>query len=187
MDRAYLKQKAKDQIRGNMGVLIVMMIIMAAASYLSGLTVVLSIVVIPALTLALTSVYLKLTEGVKPKIGDIFSRFNDFWPALKLSLLSGIYTFLWSLLLIIPGIIKAFAYSQAMYIIAEEPNIGTREALRRSEEMMVGHKAEYFVLQLSFIGWRILSAFTFGILTLWLVPYMNATMANYYQELKGRR
>lgn len=78
MDRAYLKQKAKDQIRGNMGVLIVMMIIMAAASYLSGLTVVLSIVVIPALTLALTSVYLKLTEGVKPKIGDIFSRFNDF-------------------------------------------------------------------------------------------------------------
>lgn len=104
-----------------------------------------------------------------------------------MSLLSGIYTFLWSLLLIIPGIIKAFAYSQAMYIIAEEPNIGTREALRRSEEMMVGHKAEYFVLQLSFIGWGILSTFTFGILTLWLVPYMNATMANYYQELKGRR
>lgn len=72
MDRAYLKQKAKDQIRGNMGVLIVMMIIMAAASYLSGLTVVLSIVVIPALTLALTSVYLKLTEGVKPR-SAIFS------------------------------------------------------------------------------------------------------------------
>ena len=87
-------------------------------------------------------------------------------------------------MLIIPGIIKGIAYSQAMYILAENPEIGGREAISKSQEMMRGHKMEYFILLLSFIGWSILASLTFGLLYIWLIPYMNATYANFYQSIK---
>ena len=94
------------------------------------------------------------------------------------------FVFLWSLLLIIPGIIKAFAYSQAMYIIAENPEMNAMDALKRSEEMMKGHKMEMFVLGLSFIGWILLGMLTLGLLYIWLLPYMNATMTIFYNNIK---
>lgn len=184
MDRASLKQNAKLMIKGNMGILVVIALITAALTYLSSMVVVLSLVVTPALSLASCVIYLKLAKGIKPEIKDLFSQFGQFWPALKVTLLTSIYTFLWSLLLIVPGIIKAISYSQAMYILAENPGIGAREALMKSKEMMEGHKMEYFLLELSFIGWIILGAFTCGILYLWLIPYMSATMANFYNYVK---
>ncbi len=72
-----------------------------------------------------------------------------------------------------------------MYIITENPYLTAREAIKRSKEMMEGHKAELFLLNLSFIGWGILSLFTCGILLIWLVPYMNAAHANFYKDLKS--
>ena len=72
-----------------------------------------------------------------------------------------------------------------MYILAENPGISPMEAIKRSKEMMQGHKMEYFLLVLSFFGWALLAPFTLGILCIWLLPYMQATMANYYRSLKG--
>lgn len=98
--------------------------------------------------------------------------------------LANLFTSLWSLLFVVPGIIKACSYSQALYIIAEDPEIGALEAINRSKAMMDGHKMEYFVLGLSFIGWNLLACLTFGILYIWLIPYMQTTMANFYNSIK---
>lgn len=95
--------------------------------------------------------------------------------------------YLWSMLLIIPGIIKSYAYMMTPYILAEHPNVPAREALKLSMRMTHGHKMDIFVMHLSFIGWWILSAFTFGILGIVFVgPYMSTTSAGYYVELKQK-
>jgi uncharacterized membrane protein len=91
---------------------------------------------------------------------------------------------LWSILFIIPGIIKALAYSQAPYIIAENPNMPVMEALRLSERMMKGKKWDFFVLNLSFFGWALLSIPTLGLLTIWLEPYMQMSAVNFYNDVK---
>ena len=122
--------------------------------------------------------------GKKPEAKDAFTGFDDFWTAFKTTFLVGLYTFLWSLLFVIPGIIKAFSYSQAMYIVAENKGIGAREAISQSKAMMDGHKAELFVLGLSFIGWFLLVGITFGIAAIWVVPYMQTTLVNFYNNLK---
>ena len=96
-----------------------------------------------------------------------------------------LFVSLWTLLLVIPGFVKACAYSQTMYILAEDPSIGPMAAIKQSQEMMKGHKMEYFKLCLSFIGWSILASFTLGILFIWLLPYANTTFANFYRSLKG--
>ena len=189
MNRAVLKQHAKDSIRGKIGILFVIYLIVAAISgaisavpYVGALAA--AVVITPVFALAIVKIYLRLAEGVAPKIGDLFTEFNNFWSAFKVQFLSGLFIALWSLLLVIPGIIKAYAYSQAMYILAENPEIGAREALKRSEEMMKGHKMELFILQLSFIGWELLGAITFGIAYIWVLPFYQATMTNFYNEIK---
>ena len=91
---------------------------------------------------------------------------------------------LWTLLLIIPGIIKAFAYAMTPYILEDQPELSTTEAIHRSRMMMKGHKFDLFWLGLSFFGWAILGLFTLGIGYLWLAPYMNTAMASFYQEIK---
>jgi uncharacterized membrane protein len=96
----------------------------------------------------------------------------------------GLFTFLWSLLFVIPGIVKTYAYSMSMYILAENKGKPALECINESKAMTNGHKMDLFVLNLSFIGWMMLVALTFGIAGIWVLPYMNATMANAYQSLK---
>jgi uncharacterized membrane protein len=100
-------------------------------------------------------------------------------------LIMGLFIFLWSLLFVIPGIIKAIAYSQVGFILAENPELEYQEALKRSEDMMRGHKWRYFELQLSFIGWYLLSILTFGIGFIFLAPYLSMTQAAFYDDLKA--
>lgn len=97
----------------------------------------------------------------------------------------GLFTALWSLLFFIPGIIKSFSYAMTLYILADCPNVKAKDALKLSMRMMAGHKGELFVFFLSYIGWAILSAFTFGILHVFYVaPYMNSSLACYYLEVR---
>lgn len=99
--------------------------------------------------------------------------------------LKGLYIFLWSLLLFIPGIIKSYEYRMVPYLLAECPQMGSSEAFRISKEMMYGQKMEAFILDLSFIGWEILSACTCGLVGLFFVnPYKHATNAELFLELK---
>jgi len=126
---------------------------------------------------------LKQYDRRNPEIRDLFSQFDYFGNAFCLRFLQGLFTFLWTLLLIIPGIIKGYAYAMAPFIMAENPEMRPREALRASCEMMDGHKAELFFLELSFIGWGILSVLTLGIGSLWLNPYIQAAHAAFYRNL----
>lgn len=97
-----------------------------------------------------------------------------------------LFIWLWSLLFIVPGIIAAYRYRLAPYLMAENPNLGIREAVNMSKELMAGHKWRLFCLNLSFIGWGILSALTCGIGDLWLNPYIYAANAAFYVDRTGR-
>ena len=99
--------------------------------------------------------------------------------------LVNLFTFLWTLLLIIPGIMKAFSYALTPYILLDEPELTARQAITRSCEIMEGRRWKLFCLYLSFIGWGILSLLTFGIGFLWLVPYMNASIAAFYEDARA--
>lgn len=187
MDRATLKSMAKEQIRGNIGVLfaitLLMELILLGLNCIPLVGFVALLLLGSAFSLAIYKIYLDLADGLIPRVGDMFSQVQYFWPAFKVNFLVGLFTYLWSLLFIIPGIIKACSYSQAMYILAENPDMGALDAINQSKEMMEGHKMEYFLLGLSFIGWILLSPFTLGLLYIWLIPYMQATFANFYRSL----
>ena len=99
--------------------------------------------------------------------------------------LVNLFTFLWALLLIIPGIIKAFSYALTPYIVMDEPELTARQAITRSCEIMEGRRWKLFCLYLSFIGWGILCLLTFGIGFLWLAPYMNASVAAFYEDARA--
>ena len=101
--------------------------------------------------------------------------------------LVNVFVALWSLLLVIPGIIKIFEYYMVGYILADDPDMGVMDALRKSKEMMRGHKWNTFVLNLSFLGWKLLGAITFGIVDIFYVnPYIQATEAELYLTLKNQ-
>ena len=193
MNRAELKQKAKEQIKGKIGILFLITLIIGAISGLAGglLSIIpgvgpliVSIVLVPAFSLSMVRVYLMVIRYQDVKAGDAFSGFNDFWSAFKVTFLVGLFTFLWSLLFYIPGIIKSISYSMSMYVLADNPGKSARECINESKKMTDGHKAELFVLSLSFIGWMFLSALTLGIAYIWVLPYMCATFANAYESLK---
>ena len=193
MNRAELKANAKAQIKGKIGILFVISLIIGVitgvASWILGMIPVVgslasSIIVTPAFALSTTRVYLNLFNGKDPEAKDAFSGFDDFWSAFKVNFLVGLFTFLWSLLFVIPGIIKSISYSMALYILAENKGKPALECINASKAMTEGHKMELFVLDLSFIGWMLLTVITFGIAGIWTIPYINATMANAYYGLK---
>lgn len=127
-----------------------------------------------------------LIDGNNPQFSDIFSRFTYFWPGFLLQLLMGIFILLWSLLLIIPGIIAAYSYAMAPYILEENPNMPVMDAIRQSKEMMAGNKWRLFCVQISFIGWALLSMLTCGIGFLFLKPYMAAAECAFFYEVSGK-
>ncbi len=126
---------------------------------------------------------LKQYDRRDPQTNDLFSQFDRFGDGFCLAFLQGLYIILWSLLLIIPGIIKGYSYAMAPFIMSENPEMTASEAITASMEMMDGHKAELFFLDLSFIGWSILNVLTLGIGSFWLNPYRNASHAAFYRNL----
>ena len=114
-----------------------------------------------------------LLDGVK---GDVAGN-------LILGLLVTIFTALWSLLFVIPGIVKSYAYSMAYYIKIDHPEYTATQAIDESRKLMNGNKMRLFLLDLSFIGWLIVGALCFGIGSLWVSAYMDATHAEFYRDL----
>lgn len=135
-------------------------------------------------TLGYVKFNLDMVNGYRPSFSDLFSQFGRFKEAFVMQLLRSIFIFLWSLLLVIPGIIATFSYAMAPYILYENPGMSASDAIAASKQMMDGNKWRLFCLNFSFIGWSILSVFTLGILNLWLIPYMEASYAAFYEELK---
>lgn len=98
-----------------------------------------------------------------------------------------LFVALWSLLLIIPGLIKGYAYALTPFILEENPEMSAYDAIKYSEKIMMGHKWDLFILNLSFIGWFILCCFTFGIGFLWLVPYVQLAQCEFYEDIKAEQ
>lgn len=113
--------------------------------------------------------------------------FRIYGRAVAGMLLVGIFTVLWSLLLVVPGIVKAYSYSLTPYILVDDPDISVREAIRKSQRLMQGQKFNLFWLELSFIGWHILCILTCGIGYLWFYPYYMTAHAAFYQNLRNSR
>ena len=112
---------------------------------------------------------------------------NDVGTNIISGLLVQVYTFLWALLFIIPGIVKSYSYSMTFYIRIDHPEYTASQAIEESRKMMYGHKARLFFLDLSFIGWIIVGTMCCGIGMLWVTPYMEASRAHFYEELKSKQ
>lgn len=188
MTRVELKNKAKEQIKGNIGKIFVMCIIIFAINFLCAFIPVFgdiaSFIITPVFTLSFSIIYLKITRGEMISVGDLFEGFSNTGRALWLNILISVFTFLWSLLLLVPGIIKSYAYSMSYYVLADNPELTARQALAKSKEITQGHKMELFVLNLSFFWWSLLTILTFGIAGIYVIPYMDATMTNFYNSIK---
>ena len=138
------------------------------------------------LTWGYQTLFLGAVRGGEATAKDLFEGYNKelFSRVLTTTLLYYVYVFLWSLLLLIPGCIKAYSYAMTPYILKDNPEMKNNAAIEESMRMMDGHKLELFLLDLSFIGWAILSLLTCCIGFLWLVPYMNMARVNFYEDLK---
>jgi hypothetical protein len=130
---------------------------------------------------------LDLHDGAGARVETIFWGFGRvFFKALIVHIVTSILIFLGFLLFIIPGVIAVYRYSMINYVMAENPNMGIMDILRESRRMMKGNKWRLFCLQISFIGWSILSTLFFGIGHLWLNPYIGQAEASFYHEVSGR-
>ncbi len=140
-----------------------------------------------AISLAACSYVLFIARTPGPvNLNPFFKGLEKWWKAIRAQIWFNLWTFLWSLLFIIPGIIKAIAYSQIFFILADHPKVGVLKAMKMSKLMTNGYKGDIFLLDLSFIGWALLSLLTCGIGFLWLAPYMYQTYANVYRDLQNR-
>ena len=130
---------------------------------------------------------LKQHDGREFSFGDLFSQFDRFGTGFAQNFLRGLYVTLWSLLLIIPGIIKGLSYSMTPFILAENPNMSASEAIDASKNLMDGHKMDLFILDLTFIGWDLLASLTLNLGNIALNPYKNAAHAAFYREIQAQQ
>lgn len=136
------------------------------------------------LSVAAITLYLKMSRSPEPvSLKSFIEGLNNWARAILGALWSALWTFLWSLLFFIPGIIKAISYSQMFYLIAEYKDLSVTKAMRISMIITKGYKWDLFILDLSFLGWILLSVLTFGIGSLWLEPYYKMTAINAYHAL----
>ncbi len=207
MDRKLLKQNAKANFKKRWGDSIVITLIMYGAGTVLSLlllpvqtgeptestvalimgssliTIAFSLLVLPIFQVGCIRFFQKLRMNVPTGIGEVTGNFKDgnFKNIVLTNLIMYIKIYLWTLLFIIPGIIKTYEYRLIPYILAVRPDIDRKEAFRLSKILMDGYKWKSFVLDLSFWGWNILAAYTMGILGIvYVYPYMNATYVEFY-------
>ncbi len=203
--RSELKQNAKEQLRGRWPLAI---FVTFCANLLTGVISVVSerisinineitfsrnllgiviIIIAGPITVGFSKFLLKFTRREKdPSINDIFSGFEIFPKALGLYLLTMVFIIIGTSLFIVPGIIIGLMLSQSYFILAEDNSKSITECMKESARIMNGYKWDFFVLELSFIGWAILSVISCGIGFLWLSPYYSLTTANFYLTIKDR-
>ena len=169
------------------GILTVVLPLLIGIGTAAAVWTVVSLVIGGAVSLGYAQFNLDVMDGHEPRIETLFSKFSKLGTGVAMRLLTGLFVFLWSLLFIIPGIIKSYSYAMTPYILAENPDMGVMDAIDASKELMRGNKFRLFCLHFSFIGWNLLTLLTFGILSLWVHPYMEAANAAFYREISGSR
>jgi len=177
---------ARESLSGNWGAAIGVSIIYALILTALSCTFAGIIVLGGALICGLSFVFMAAIREKKVTFDYLFEGFRkpEFSATIGLNVKIAIFTFLWTLLFFIPGIIATFRYSMAPYILMDHPEMTGGEAITASKELMKGKKWKLFCVELSFIGWCLLGTLTFGIALLWIEPYMQATVAAFYEDIK---
>ena len=183
-------QQAREALKGKWGLAIggfflyaVILVIASAPKHVGGI---ISLLISGPMMVGLATFSLALARREETSVSKLFVGFSEFVRALCTYLLVMLFILLWALLLIIPGIIASFAYSQTFVILVEDKNISAREAIRKSKAMMDGNKKKFFFLSLRFLGLAFLCIFTLGIGLLWLIPYMHVTLAKFYEDVSRK-
>ena len=195
-----LKDLALEKLRGNWGPAILVMFIYGLILNLPGVpqyffdeqseirhlislvATIYAFILGGPMTFGMANYFLKYIRDENPETGDMFEGFKDFGRTFGLYFLMMLFIILWTLLLIVPGIIAAIKYSQAFYLLRDNPDMQGGEAINESKRLMDGYKGEYFYLSLSFLGWALLCLLTLGIGFFWLAPYMQATFSFFYEK-----
>ena len=128
-------------------------------------------------------------RGTSPALGNLLDGFTYWWKVLVLNLVCGLFVVLWSLLLIVPGIIAAYRYSMAQYLLITRPDLGIMDCIRESKRLTTGWKGELFMLDLSFIGWNLLALIPVlgWLLMIWVNPYQHLSKLQYFETISGYR
>lgn len=197
MTRVEIKERAKAQLGGNIfsaSWMLALVVCLLATVVLNVLNLIptigaLTVVVLTGVvTFGQAYCFLKQSrDGQAMNIKDLFVgvKGDQFVQLMLLGIMETVFIMLWSLLLVVPGAVKFYAYSMAYYIKADHPEYTWKQCLDASQGLMMGHKADLFVQDLSFIGWMILGSLCFGIGTLWVIPYVQAARAQFYGSLVG--
>lgn len=165
---------------------VVWTVLLPAASF-AGLLGLVSFILGGVVELGYARFLLKQHDKKELQFSDLFSQFDRFGTGFAQQFLRILYTTLWTLLFIIPGIVKGLSYAMTPFILEEHPEMTASEAIKASMTLMDGHKMDLFILGLTFLGWEILACLTFGIGFLFLNPYMNAAYAAFYRSISGQR
>ena len=190
-ENVILMKMARESLKGKWGLAIGTFIVyilligtVQTATQFFPLAGLLSLIIGGPMALGLVIFSLNISRNQDARLEQIFHGFNNFGISLGAYLLMVLFILLWTLLLIIPGIIAALSYSMTFYILADDNSIGAMDAINKSKKMMDGYKWKYFCLGLRFIGWALLCILTLGIGFLWLFPYMQVSMAKFYDDIK---
>ena len=181
-----LRDRAWNSLSGKYWSLFLMLLVLAVISgVLSGFTGGVGSLLALPMRFALLVAFLNVSRTqCNPQRESMFTVYRDnFLEAFLVPLLQGLFVFLWSLLFVIPGVIMAYAYSMAIYVANDNPELSAMDAIRKSRELMDGHKWDLFVLDLSFIGWILLCLLTCGIGFFFLAPYIEMAHVEFYREL----
>lgn len=185
MNNSEIKTRAKEAMKNNWGTAILVFIVYGLINSALSATGI-GAIATGLLTVGFSAFFLTVVRTKTASFDVFFNGFTEYLGTKFVSmLLVQLYTMLWSLLFIIPGIVKSFSYAMTPYILLDKPELSATEAINESRSMMDGHKMELFLLDLSFIGWILLSMLTCGILVLYVTPYMQAAHAEFYRTLKG--
>ena len=184
INRKELKAAAKAQIKGNVGTFFGLSIVLGLILSVSAITFVGPFVLLGPLALGLSMFAIEVVRTNKGNFGTGFNGFKQFGAAFVAALLMTLFTSLWALLFVFPAYIAIFRYSMTFFIIADEPELSGAAAIKKSKEMMKGHKWELFVLLFSFFWWYILGIITFGLAYIYIIPYIEATVVNFYEKIK---
>ena len=181
MTRKELKQKALKTFKANYWLHVGMNFLYALIIGALSATMLGTLILGGPITVGMMEFYKRADKDDNPSVENIGYGFNNFGNAMVGFILSAIFIMLWSLLLIIPGIIKSYAYAMTFYLINKDSSLSGKEAIALSQKMMKGYKWKLFVLQLSFIGWILLDMLTFGLLGIFYVtPYMQQSFYDFY-------
>jgi len=175
MERSECKKLAKKVLKGNWIIAFAALLIYSSIiSALSLLTAGIGTLLLSAsLLIALYNVFINAYKKNKYEISDMVKGWDEgITNRIVLSILKSLFLSLWSLLFVIPGIIKGYSYALAEFISRKEPELSGNDCITKSRELMNGHKFDLFLFDLSFIGWYILGALTFGIGFIWILPYV---------------